>query len=103
MLKKEVVRLLNSIGIKAELNDLEKPEKPEFGDLSYPCFKLAKEQNKNPNELAKEIVRKIPVSKHPLILKVEARGGYVNFFFYWEKLAERILKPIIEQKKTGFW
>ena len=98
MLKEEVLTILKSIGIAASIEDLEEP-KEEFGDVAFPCFKLAKEQRKNPVEIAKEVAKKIPVSKHPLLLKVEARGGYVNFFFYWEKIMENILKQFFRKSK----
>jgi arginyl-tRNA synthetase len=96
MLKEEVLRILTDIGIKSSLEILEIPTKEEFGDISFPCFSLAKEMRKNPAEVATEISRKIQVSKYPLIFKVESRDSYVNFFFYWEKVAERLLKQIFE-------
>ncbi|MEM5802262.1 MAG: arginine--tRNA ligase [Candidatus Aenigmatarchaeota archaeon] len=98
MLKEEVVNVLESLGIKADIDKVEIPPKEEFGDYAYPCFDLAKEQKKNPIELAKEIVKKIQISKFPLIVKVEARNGYVNFFFYWETIAEKVLKNILTKK-----
>jgi len=101
MLKEEVLRILKDVGIKATPESLEMPTKEEFGDVSFPCFQLAKEMNKNPIELSVEISRKIQISKYPLLFKVEARGGYVNFFFYWEKIVERLLKQPVEKVKKG--
>jgi len=101
MLKEEVLRVLRDVGIKATAESLEMPTKEEFGDVSFPCFELAKEMKKSPLELSTEISRKIQISKYPLILKVEARGGYVNFFFYWEKIVERLLKEPVEKGRKG--
>jgi len=101
MLKEEVLRILKDIGVKATLENLEAPAKEEFGDVSFPCFELAKEMSKNPLEVSAEIARKIQISKYPLLFKVEARGGYVNFFFYWEKVVERFLKHPFERTKKG--
>jgi len=101
MLKEEVLRVLRDVGIKASPGSLEMPTKEEFGDVSFPCFELAKEMKKNPLELSTEISRKIQISKYPLLLKVEARGGYVNFFFYWEKIVERLLKEPVEKGRKG--
>lgn len=98
MLKEETLRILESIGVKACIEDLEEP-KEEFGDIAFPCFQLAREQGKHPHLIAKELVKKVPVSKHPLLLKVEARGGYLNFFFYWEKITENLLKKILSPKE----
>ena len=100
MLKQEIIDILESVGIKATTEILEVPPQEEFGDLAFPCFELSKVEKRNPNDIAKEITKKIDVSKHPLLLKVEARGGYVNFFFYWEKITERILKQIFSKIKT---
>ena len=99
MLKEEVLRILSSVGVKCGIDVLEIPAREEFGDVSFPCFSMAKEERKNPVELATEISRKIQISRYPLIFKVEARGGYVNFFFYWEKIAELVLKSLFEQFK----
>jgi len=100
-MKEEVVRVLESIGIKTDIGKIEIPENENFGDYAFPCFDLAKIENKNPVDLAKEIVKKIQVAKFPLLVKVEARGGYVNFFLYWEEIAERVLKSIF-LSKTDF-
>lgn len=99
MLKSEVVEVLNSIGIRASAEILEEPPQEEFGDIAFPCFELAKTEKRNPQTIAEEIAKKIKISKYPLILKVEARGGYVNLFFYWEKIAERVLRNILSKRK----
>jgi len=99
MLKSEVVDVLKSVGIKTSEDILEIPPHDDFGDIAFPCFELAKTERKNPQKIAQEVVQKIQVSKHPLLVKVEARGPYVNFFFYWEKIAEKILKWIMAEKK----
>jgi arginyl-tRNA synthetase len=98
MLKAEVIKTLDSIGIKATADVLEVPPREEFGDVAFPCFELAKIERRNPQDIAKDVVKKIKISKHPLILKVEARNGYVNFFFYWEKIAEIVLKRLFKRK-----
>ncbi|MFH7880707.1 MAG: arginine--tRNA ligase, partial [Candidatus Aenigmatarchaeota archaeon] len=102
MWKSDIVRVLRDIGINAQEKDIEIPDKPEFGDFSFPVFNLAKELKKNPFEVAKEIVSKIQVSKYPYLIKVEAVNGYVNFFIYWEKCCEEIIKKLLNLKKLDF-
>ncbi|MFA5084676.1 MAG: arginine--tRNA ligase, partial [Candidatus Paceibacterota bacterium] len=80
---------------KKEIN-LEIP-KQGFGDFAFPCFGLAKEQKKNPAEIAKDIVKKIKLPKE--IEKAEAAGGYVNFFVNREKFSEKVLGEIAEEKE----
>lgn len=97
MLKKEVIKILGSVGIKRVEGQLEIPPQKEFGDIAFPCFDLAKKEKKTPNLIAKDIVKKIKMPKG-LIEKVEARSGYVNFFFDWKKVAELKLKEIVERE-----
>jgi arginyl-tRNA synthetase len=98
-MKAEISKILKEIGYDVNEKEIEEPPKKEFGDYSFPCFNLAKKLNVNPIELAKEITKKIPVTKYPFLLKVEAVNGYVNFFIYWEKLSEEILKKALEERK----
>ncbi len=100
MLKAEVVKTLADIDISANDSILEIPPKEEYGDVSFPCFELAKAEKRSPQEIAEDIARKIKISKHPLLFKVEVRGGYVNFFFYWEKVSEVILRKIFIEKEN---
>ena len=103
MWKSEIANVLRDSGYMIEEKEIEVPKDPNFGDFSFATFNLAKKVGKNPVELAREIVKKIQVSKYPFLIKVEAVNGYVNFFIYWEKLSEEILKRALEQKKTHFW
>lgn len=98
MLEQEVIELLEAAGIKNVVN-VEVPPQEDFGDLAFPCFDQAKEQKKNPQMIAEDIAKKIKLPKLSLISKVEAKGGYVNFFFNYEKLAKIVLKEIILKKE----
>lgn len=99
MLKDEIVKILNSVGIQSNKEILEIPHNEEFGDVAFPCFELAKKEKRSPQEIAEELVKKIRISKNPLIIKTESRGGYINFFFYWEKVAEKVLSKIFSKRK----
>lgn len=98
MLEEEVSMLLKNAGI--EEIKLEVPREKEFGDLAFPCFETAKKMKKNPVEMAEEIAKKIEKQKSYIVKKVEARSGYVNFFFDWAKVSERVLKIILSRKKV---
>ncbi|MCS7094121.1 MAG: arginine--tRNA ligase [Candidatus Aenigmarchaeota archaeon] len=99
MWKNDISNVLREVGYKVEDRDIEIPQDPRFGDFSFPTFNLAKDLKVSPIELAKEIARKIPVSKYPFLIKVEAVNGYVNFFIYWEKISEQILRRILEGRR----
>ncbi|MHC4660235.1 MAG: arginine--tRNA ligase [Planctomycetota bacterium] len=65
------------------------PPKPEMGDLSFPCFTLAKNEGRKPNEIAAELAGKIQPSG--LIERVEASGPYVNFYRNRVEFTRRII------------
>jgi len=72
---------------------LEEPPDPSLGDLATTvCFELAKALHKSPTWLAVEITRSIKA--RGLIARVEAVGGYVNFFVDLPRLAELTLAAI---------
>jgi len=95
MLKKQIVKILKPLGIEVKEEDLEVPK--EFGDIAFPCFKLAKLKKQNPQILAEEIAKKIKLPKKSFIEKVEAKSGYVNFFFNWKKISTKVLKEILRK------
>ncbi|MBU0586097.1 arginine--tRNA ligase, partial [Candidatus Micrarchaeota archaeon] len=89
-LKKEVAKLItgaSGIEIEKAYESVEMP-KGDFGDLSSRiAFDIAKEKNKSPVEIAKEIVAKLKKNKY--IEKAVATGPYINFFLsagYYSKL-----------------
>lgn len=75
---------------------LSAPPKAEYGDLSFPCFQLAKGMGRNPAEIATEIAAKIGPS--PLISRIHAVGPYVNFVFDTDAFAAHAVKDILTQK-----
>ena len=95
MFTAEVLKVLKHAGVEATEEELEIPSEPKYGELAFPCFKLAKQQGKNPNKLAKELVEKIKIPERSFLTSAEVLGGYVNFFFDWEKLSEKVLREAL--------
>jgi arginyl-tRNA synthetase len=61
---------------------LKVPQKEEFGDWAFPCFPLAKELKKSPQQIANnlaEIVKKEVSKGSGIIQDIRPEGGYVNF------------------------
>lgn len=58
---------------------VETPPDEKMGDLAFPCFPLAKVLRKAPPIIAQELAAQL--SSDELIDKVDAVGGYLNFFF----------------------
>ncbi len=73
------------------------PPKPGFGDLSFPCFTLAKGLSRNPAEIATELAAKIGPSK--MIKKITSAGPYVNFTFDNEAFGAHVIDDVTKSKK----
>lgn len=84
VLKQEIAKQL-----EVSVDEIEEPEK--FGDFAYPCFNLAKKLKKNPNEIAKELAKKLKIG---FIEKIEATGAYVNFYVDWKSFSKILLESI---------
>jgi len=100
MFEEEVIKLLEKSGIKAAVDKLETPPQEEFGDLSFPCFELAKTQRKNPMEIANEVASKLKIPKDSIVQKIEVEGAYINFFFDYSKFSQHVLKQILNKKEN---
>lgn len=92
--EKEVISAIKK-EVKLKEIQLLKP-KPEFGDFSFPCFVLAKELKKNPNEIAKDLAGKIKPTK--LIAEVKAVGPYLNFVVNKGETSQIVLKKILDEE-----
>lgn len=89
-----VAQLLSEeAGVKIKPEDLVSPPKPDYGDISYGCFELAKKKGKNPAEIAKEIAAKLGKDDHT-IESVTAAGPYVNVAFKPGELIDRIVQDV---------
>lgn len=97
--KEALTALKKAIGKKFTVNngDLAKPPKPEYGDLSFPCFALAKGEGRNPNEIATELAAKIGPSTY--IRKITSLGPYVNFTFDEVAFATSVIADVLKGKK----
>ena len=90
--------LIKVAGVKSKEIVIEIP-KQNLGDYAFPCFQLSSEQKKNPAIIAKEIVEKLSKKLPKEIGKIEASGGYVNFFLNKEIFAKQVLEEIDEKKE----
>ena len=86
----EKVTKLNSEELESYI---EKPKEVKNGDYAFPCFRLAKELKKAPQEIAKEIASNINISKE-VIENVEVVGGYLNFYANKNLLTNEVIKEI---------
>lgn len=89
--KKKISELVTVDGVSPEeIASYIQPVSDQLpGDFSLPCFRFAKQMRKAPAVIASELASS--VRPDPLVEKVEAVNGYLNFFLNREKAAEEIL------------
>ena len=98
--KRSVELILNNALSKLKYNCETKIETPpnELGDFAFPCFNLAPILKKSPNDIALEITKQI--KKDKWIKKVEAKGGYVNFYLDFELLKKLTFEILFKNKEN---
>ena len=77
--------------------DLVYPPNPEFGDISLPCFNLAKELKKTAVETGEFLVGRIALND--VVVAAKATGPFLNFTFNKAKLAQGVIKEVLKQKE----
>lgn len=97
-MKDKIITLLdNAIDVldKNQIEQfLEQPPKPELGDYAFPCFRLAKELRKAPQQIAADIKDSIACPDY--IEKIEVQGAYINFFIKKDAYAKGVIERSIE-------
>ena len=93
--KNTIIRFLKKEA-NVENIELEVPPTQEMGDYAFPCFMLAKELKKSPNEIALELSKRFKPDN--LISEAKAIGPYLNFFVNKIKIAQEIIKEVLRQK-----
>ena len=84
-----------------DISDFSYPPNEEMGDLSLPCFKLAKELGKNPAELSRVLVKEL-LSDLEDVQSLVSVGPYLNFFLDKTKLFKDIFEELDkEEEKFG--
>lgn len=92
---KNILQKETNISLDIIEKNLTTPKDLKNGDFAFPCFILAKELKKNPNECAKELAKKITLPKE--FEKVEAVGGYINFFLNRKDFSNNVISNILKQ------
>src|SRR3989339_1465408 len=96
LFKERISFLVSSkLKIKEDLISLiEIPPDQKLGDLSLPCFNLAKTLKKSPVEISKSLSELSDI----YFSKIEAKGPYLNFFINPTILSSIVIKEILKQK-----
>ncbi|MFA5763607.1 MAG: arginine--tRNA ligase [archaeon] len=70
-----------------------------MGDFAFPCFVLAKQLQKNPLEISKQIEKELMFNLPEFLEKVVAVGPYINFFINKSTLSNKVLANIFDSKE----
>ncbi len=73
---------------------LEVPPQPALGDYAFPCFRLARTMRQAPPVIAASLAKKAPVGQDWLE-RVEAVGGYLNFFMNRASFISRTISAVL--------
>ena len=100
--KKDFVEILfaqlqDNLDVQKLENMIEIPKFENQGDLSFPCFELAKIFKKSPQQIAIELAKKIKLPKH--FQHVEAVSGYVNIFLNKQIASTTVINEILTKKE----
>jgi arginyl-tRNA synthetase len=98
--RKEIISEIQKIARTYKITQEIKVETPpdNMGDFAFPCFQLAPLLKESPSDIAQKIAKEI--TKGKWITRVEAKGGYVNFFINNIQLASITLHSVLQKKET---
>jgi len=105
--KQQIVKKINLVlddKTMIKESDLVFPPDSKMGDLSLPCFDLAKELKKTPVEISLMLANLSELSSDRIgIESVKAAGPYLNFILDKTALAGELFKEINKSKEKFGW
>lgn len=99
VIKQKLEQLLRDAGVTGDIS-FSPPPTSDMGDLAFGCFQLAKEQGRNPAEVAGELASNIVLADTSFVQSVKAFGPYVNFYLHTGSLAEFVIATIQKDQKN---
>lgn len=99
-MKSIIIEMFEKHNLKIDEKLLEAPKLKEHGDLSLPCFILAKELGKNPVQVAKDLEEQLSLNKPKEIENIQATGPFLNFTFNPNEYAKELIKQYSQNPKA---
>lgn len=96
-LAKKIGEILN---ISVEATDIGRPQDAAWGDLAYPCFRLAKSLGKSPAVIAQELAEQLK-GAFSWMEEVVAMGPYVNVRIATSVAVSRVIEDV-ETEGTSY-
>lgn len=88
-------KLSGALGVAIAPSELVIPPDPSLGDFAFGCFRISKERNKKPNEIAQEIAQTFD-AEHLGLASMTAVGPYVNFTLDAGEAVHRVIQEVEE-------
>src|SRR5690242_7663316 len=74
---------------------LERPPEAHMGDYALPCFRIAKELKRKPQEVSEELSRALSASGSTWIEKIDTAGPFMNIHVPASALAQHLVPAIL--------
>ena len=97
MIRDELKKAVSDATGRAEETIIIEKPKNNQADYAASVFGIAKEEGKSPNELGRVLTDKLSKEKPSGVEKVEASGGYINFFLSPDYLQQELVRISKEQ------
>ena len=95
-----IAKELPDLYLEEIMGMIEVPQDAKMGDYAFPCFRLAKELRKAPQQIAADLAEKIKGNE--IFDEVEQVNAYVNMFVSKETLCKDTVASIVsEEDKYG--
>lgn len=88
-------RVSEILSVKVEASDVARPQDSAMGDLTFACFRVAKQVGKSPADIAAQVAAALPGSA-PLIESATAVGPYVNVRLVTAEVVVRMIQDVEE-------
>lgn len=75
---------------------LERPPEAAMGDYALPCFRIAKELKRKPQDVADELSKALTAGGSPWIEKIDTAGPFMNIHVPASALAQNLVPAILD-------
>ncbi len=101
IVQKTIVDIFSAINMNVGHDECVIPPQKEMGDVAFPCFTLASELGKKPNEVASFLCEQLKghMSAESHIQSIVASGPYINFFIDIHWLAGQLFEEILNNRE----
>ena len=94
-----IFKNVEGLTLEEVLGLMEVPPKPEMGDFSFPCFRLAKTMKKAPQMIASDI--KESIGEVDFLDDIQVLGAYLNFYVNKEIFVKSMINAAMSDNFGG--